>query len=60
MSIRALLDVSSIEIFVDGGQDVFTEIFFPTELYTKLEIVSEDGGALLEGQLMEVVRIWGE
>jgi fructan beta-fructosidase len=61
LSVRAILDVSSIEIFVDGGQDVFTEIFFPSELYSKLEVVSEGHEeVLLDGKMIEVKRIWGE
>jgi fructan beta-fructosidase len=61
MSVRVILDISSIEIFVDGGQDVFTELFFPTELYSKLEVTSEgDGEVLLEGKMKAVKRIWGE
>jgi fructan beta-fructosidase len=59
ITIRALVDVSSIEIFVDGGQDVFTEIFFPGALYNQLELVKEGNvKGLLEGEVVEVKRVW--
>ena len=60
-NIRALIDVSSIEIFVDNGQDVFTEIFFPGEVYSKLEvIVEESDGELLEGKMTAMKGVWGK
>ncbi len=58
LTIRALVDVSSIEIFIDNGQDVFTEIFFPGEVYSKLEVMMDDEGELVEGKMTEVKRVW--
>lgn len=36
--IRLVLDVSSMELFVDGGKLVMTELFFPSAPFTLLEI----------------------
>lgn len=59
MKITALVDVSSIEIFIDDGQNVFTEIYFPTQPYSKLELITEgNAGAFKRGEVKELKRIW--
>ena len=61
LNIRALVDVSSVEIFIDNGQDVFTEIFFPEEEYSKFEVTMDGSDAeLLEGKMMPVKGVWGK
>lgn len=41
--IKILLDWSSIELFMDGGNYVMTEQVFPTEPYNSLIIQNESG-----------------
>ena len=41
LKIRAFVDHSSIEIFIDEGLNVFTDIFFPTTPYTDIMIEGE-------------------
>ena len=41
------LDHASVELFADGGQCVMTEIFFPTQPFTSIEL----RGELLSGKL---------
>ncbi len=38
LKVRAFVDHSSIEIFIDDGLNVFTDIFFPSTPYTDIEI----------------------
>lgn len=49
LSIRALVDVSSVEVFVDDGKLAMTEIFFPTEDFNQVRLYSENGNAELSG-----------
>lgn len=50
----AYIDHSSIEIFLDDGSNIFTEIFFPTDIYTHIEII----GRVDEVNGFELSRIW--
>ena len=60
LAIRVLVDVSSVEIFIDDGQDIFTEIFFPEKPYSKFEVLMDGvGERLIEGNMTAVKRIWG-
>lgn len=46
------VDVSSIELIADDGETVITDIFFPTEDFTKITLFGENGVAnLTSGQL---------
>lgn len=38
LKIRAFVDHSSIEIFIDDGLNVFTDIFFPSTPYTDIKV----------------------
>ncbi len=59
MTIRALIDVASIEIFIDNGQNVFTEIFFPGEVFSKLDLILQGNKNALEaGSMMEMEQVW--
>ena len=51
--VHAYVDHSSIEIFLDNGQNVFSELFFPTSLYSKIEIEGFN-----EFSLRELKGIW--
>ena len=50
------LDHASIEIFLDGGINIFTEIFFPTNPYQQLEFTS--GTEVKALTIKELKRIW--
>lgn len=54
IQLRALIDHSSLEIYLDEGVTIFTEIFFPTERYNKFEII----GKVDEVNAYELSRIW--
>ncbi len=53
LKIHAFVDHSSIDIFLDDGQNVFTDLFFPSELYTHIKIKGNG-----EFQLRELKGIW--
>lgn len=42
LSGRIILDTTSIEIFADHGLNVFSSLFFPTELFEHIEIITEN------------------
>ena len=57
--LRLLVDVSSVELFADGGKVVMTDLFFPNEDFTKAELVVEgDGVKVVEGSIAGVDSIW--
>ena len=43
MDIRLIIDVASIEIFINDGAISFTSIFFPTEKFDALALFAENG-----------------
>lgn len=40
LSGRIILDIASIEIFADDGLNVFSAIYFPSEIYEKIEVIT--------------------
>ncbi|MFT6811376.1 MAG: fructan beta-fructosidase [Saprospiraceae bacterium] len=53
------LDMSSIELFADGGKCVMTEIFFPSEPFNKVEIITEANYVeLVDGRITPLKGIW--
>lgn len=57
--IKALIDKASIEVFVNDGRIALTDLFFPTEEYTKIELYSKGGDSeLLAGRLYPLKSIW--
>jgi fructan beta-fructosidase len=53
------IDASSAELFVDDGKLVMTNLFFPTENFTKLKALSKGGTVLLEkAEFHELERTW--
>ncbi|WP_233131783.1 glycoside hydrolase family 32 protein [Robiginitalea sediminis] len=61
VDLRVFLDVSSIEIFANGGRLNFTDIFFPEEPFDTLEFWAEDGELVLsEGQVHALSTSWEE
>lgn len=58
MPVKILLDRSSIEIFHDKGEAVFTEQFFVDQPFTRMAIVSSEEAILVEGMVYQLERIW--
>ena len=59
VEIRLICDVASLEIFVNKGQYVFTNIFFPTNPYTMFNIQSTDANTSIRNfKLSTVNSIW--
>lgn len=53
------LDVSSVELFADAGKTVMTDIFFPTEPYSIIEIIAETNEVeLISGSVTQLKPIW--
>jgi len=57
IAIHAYVDRSSIEIFINGGETVFTVINFPTTPYDQLALHT-DGQILAAGTLYQLKSIW--
>jgi fructan beta-fructosidase len=56
---RALIDHSSIELFVDDGKLVMTELFFPDEPFHILSFYSNGGSIeLTQGRISSVKSSW--
>ena len=61
VEIRLICDTASLEIFVNKGQYVFTNIVFPTNPYTSFSVKSTDGQATIKNfKLNNVNSIWHE
>lgn len=59
LRLRILVDQSSIEIFTNEGDKVFSALTFPSELQTGIEIFSDGGKTeLLEFKMWELRSIW--
>ena len=54
-SIRIFVDTSSIEVFVNEGELVMTEVVFPTQPYDKL-VVNWQGGAVVKNVTLSKVE----
>ena len=59
LNIEVFLDHSSIEIFLDDGLNVFTELFFSDKPFDKLELFADQSNVKwLNGTLTELKGIW--
>ncbi|HUM47855.1 MAG TPA: GH32 C-terminal domain-containing protein, partial [Chitinophagales bacterium] len=59
VTIRALIDAASAEVFIDGGKLAMTDIFFPQEDFTDLILYTEHGTVVLEsGVVYGMESIW--
>ncbi|WP_411028908.1 glycoside hydrolase family 32 protein [Spongiimicrobium sp. 3-5] len=60
LEIRILIDWSSVELFVNGGQYVMTDQIFPTENYSLLELqnTSEEETTFREFTISTIKSIW--
>jgi fructan beta-fructosidase len=59
VSFHVFVDASSVEVFVDNGKMVLTDLVFPTENYTHLKIFSTGGNVILNNAEFHTLdRIW--
>ncbi|HPE77124.1 MAG TPA: glycoside hydrolase family 32 protein [Draconibacterium sp.] len=59
MEVRIFVDEASVEVFVDNGKLVMTDIVFPTEPYNKLELYSTNGAFKLDSaEIWSLESIW--
>jgi fructan beta-fructosidase len=59
ISLRILLDSSSIEVFANGGQAAISDLIFPTEGLRKLELSSRGGTTqITKLNIYPMKRIW--
>ncbi|HEV8273901.1 MAG TPA: glycoside hydrolase family 32 protein [Chitinophagaceae bacterium] len=58
MEISLLIDISSVELFADGGLTVMTEIFFPSEPFNQVSIQSTDNALMKHFEYIKLNNIW--
>jgi len=59
LKIHAFIDTSSVEVFIDNGVIVMTELFFPTEDFTKVTLFSKGGKTeLVNAVVYNLESIW--
>jgi fructan beta-fructosidase len=59
VEIRVFVDEASIEVFVDGGKLVFTDIVFPSQPYNMVDIFSTNGSIKLhKAQVWSLSSVW--
>ncbi len=58
ISLKVILDVSSIELFADGGEVVMTDIFFPSEDFTQINFSAKGTVQIKSGKITPLQSIW--
>lgn len=59
LRLHLIFDVSSAEMFADGGEVAITDIYFPTEDFARAKIFSDGGKtALLRARAWKLKSIW--
>lgn len=59
LKMHILVDASSVEVFVDDGRLVMTNLVFPTEKFTSLKLFSKNGNVLLNKAVFHgLEKIW--
>ena len=58
VDIRMILDRSSIELFIDDGRYVMTELFFPNRAFTQMQLDPADDILIKDLQIKTVENIW--
>lgn len=59
IQMKIFIDVASVEFFADDGEVVMTNIFFPTENYTRIGIFSAQGDvSIIDGKFYPLANIW--
>jgi len=57
--LRVLIDHSSVEVFINGGQIVFTDLIFPSDNSHELELFSSDGSVtVISLQINKLNSVW--
>jgi len=59
-AIHAYVDRASIEIFINGGETVFTVINFPTTPYDQVSLHTDGNAVLAGGTLYPLKSIWNQ
>ncbi len=52
LRLHLFFDVASCELFTDDGETVMTEVFFPTEDFTKIKLVAANGEVRIKSGVM--------
>lgn len=60
VSLHVFVDASSMEIFVNGGETVFTSLVFPESPYDKVSLRSEGRVRIDDAIAYELTSIWDE
>lgn len=58
LRLHLFLDVASVEVFANNGQSVMTDIFFPTEKFTDISLISKGTATLRESKMYALKSIW--
>jgi fructan beta-fructosidase len=58
VSLRAYLDHSSLEIFIDGGETVLTSLHFPKQPYDMVTLRADSEAELNSGSIYNLESIW--
>lgn len=58
MALDIFVDHSSVEVFVNGGALVMTELVFPTSPYSNFTLDTKSYPLLLNGEFSELISIW--
>jgi fructan beta-fructosidase len=53
-----IIDNASVELFADDGLSVMTEIFFPNELFSNINIQSANGFTIRSLKYNAMKSIW--
>ncbi|MFW5645464.1 MAG: glycoside hydrolase family 32 protein [Bacteroidota bacterium] len=57
--VHAFIDKASIEVFINDGERVITEIYFPDKDFSMVSLFAENGSVLLRsGEIYELKSIW--
>lgn len=61
MNVRLIIDISSIEIFIDNGKISFTSIFFPSEEFNTISLFANNGTCnIINAEIYPLNSIWIE
>jgi fructan beta-fructosidase len=58
LKLHLILDQSSAELFVDDGLTVLTDLFYPSEKFNQISIISENGVSMKSGKIYSLNQIW--
>ena len=57
-SFQLILDKTSVEILLNQGKYSMTNLFFPTETYSNLYIITKDNTPITNLKINSIERIW--